>query len=126
MATAENKITRLFALDLRALPEPKSTDRIFVRYNRARSFERTVEDGHEVSVYEAFNMTTREGAYDVELSRVNGRNLGGCTCVSREICKHILRSVLLHVARKRAQQRRAAELSVDNRTDAERWREALA
>jgi len=91
-------------LNLKALEDTRSRDKLFVRFNRAASLLASQERGCEVSCYDVDN-TTKRTAYKVELwLDVNRRKVGRCDCLARVVCKHILRAVLLHIARKRAAQ----------------------
>jgi len=119
--------THTHEIDPRSMPPSKSRDRLKVRYNRKLSLKVTQERGHEVSVYDVVNLDAMT-AYKVEFSVVNGRKLGGCTCESRKVCKHLTRSVFLHVYRKSCERRAASRAAALGRQpdDAALWRSALA
>ena len=94
-------------LNLKHLPETRSRDKLFVRFDLERSEARTLEANREISVYEVKN-ETKGTSYECELFiDAVGRKVGRCTCLARIICKHLLRSIGLHVARKRALARAA-------------------
>jgi hypothetical protein len=89
-------------LNLKTLPEPRSRDKLFVRYDLETSEARTLEAGMAISCYVVTNKT-KGSEYRVELFvDAAGRKVGRCDCLARIICKHILRAILLHIARKRA------------------------
>jgi hypothetical protein len=90
-------------LNLRTLEDTRSRDKLFVRFNSEASKLASAERGCEVSCYDVDNKT-KQTAYRVELFVMNGRKFGRCDCLARVVCKHILRAILLHVARKRAAQ----------------------
>lgn len=95
-------------LNLKDLPQTKSRDRIFVRLARHRTRQRTEAEGRPVHCYDVLNMTQRT-ASEVELFKsADGECFGGCDCVARVICKHITKTVALHVARMTAQKRASA------------------
>lgn len=92
-------------LNLRTLADTRSRDRLFVRFNLEASELLTAQRGYEVSCYDVQNKT-KNTAYNVELflHPTTGRKVGRCDCLARVVCKHLLRAILLHIARKRAQQ----------------------
>jgi hypothetical protein len=95
--------------DLRALTDTKSKDSLRVSFNSIRSAIRSQELNREVSVYDVLNRTQRT-AYECAFYRDSlNRKTGDCTCEARRLCKHILRAVLLHIARKRALQVSSAQ-----------------
>lgn len=100
-------------LDLKHLPEPRSRDKLFVRYDRERSEALTLKSGLAFSCYTVTNKT-KGSEYPVDLwIDAQGRKCGRCACLARIICKHILRAILLHVARKRDELRlRESEAAV--------------
>ena len=90
------------ALNLKALPDTRSRDRLKVCFNRDRSERLTLETGIEFSCYDVENKTKKTN-YECDLwVDAQGRKCGRCNCLARIVCKHVLRSILLHVARKRA------------------------
>lgn len=115
-------------IDPRNLPPSKSKDKLRVRFNAKLSRMVSAERGHEVSIYDVLNLTAMT-ANKVEFSNVNGRKLGGCTCEARKVCKHLIRSVFLHVYRKSCEvaAARAADVPVQPGDDGlALWRSALA
>jgi hypothetical protein len=114
-------------LNLKDLPETKSKDKLFVRFNSHESKLESEIMNREVSVYDVLNMTKHEhgvgSAYEVKFYRdAQNNKVAVCNCDAFLTCKHIIRSVVVHVARKTALEREAKRVSDSQKTDESFWK----
>ena len=117
-------MTKVFNLNLKALPQTKSRDKLFVQYDKRASDAATQKAGHDVHVYDCTNLT-KGTKYVVKLWRdEHGEPQGSCLCDARIVCKHIIKTIVIHVARVTAR-RRADNKSAVTLSTVLRSRDAL-
>jgi len=98
-------MTKTITLELKALPQTKSRDKLFVRYDKQASSAASEVAGYEVHVYDCTNLT-KGTKYVVKLWRdEQGKAQSQCLCEARKICKHIIKTIVIHVARVTARRR---------------------
>lgn len=93
---------REFELDLKALPQTKSRDKLHVRFDRVASKQFTRERGHDIHVYDVTNVTRCTKTTVWLYRNERGKPAGLCFCEARVICKHMIKTIIVHVARVKA------------------------
>ena len=90
----------VFRLDLNTRLQSKSRDELFVDYDKRESANESARRGFEVHVYHVTNVT-QGSEYDCKLWRspVDGCPMGSCNCEARVICKHLIKTIFIHIER---------------------------